>query len=177
MLTLKMDTKALERLMTEDDGQIKLELQQAIIEEFSRRHIKAIANNSDLHNLFETVKKETLTETEKLFGEWKGTYNSKKFELNSQIKDMIKLQCKTAVTYELDKAESYVEELYKATAEKMKKHHEENIIKLNEKLQNYADHLMSETDRIKEKLLSDEADHIIRSRLKEILAESFGANK
>lgn len=172
-----MDTKALERLMTEDDGQIKLELQQSIIEEFSRRHIKAIANNSDLKNMFENVKKETLIETEKLFGEWKGSYNTKKFELNPQIKDMIRLQCKTAVTYELDKAESYVEELYKATAEKMKKQHEENIVKLNEKLENYSAHLMVETDRIKDSLLSDECDHIIRSRLKEILAESFGATK
>ena len=82
MMTLKLDTGALQSLMTEDDGNMKLELQQAVIEEFSRRHIKAIANNVDFKHMIKQTEDTMKSEIEKLFGDWTGSYSNKKFVLN-----------------------------------------------------------------------------------------------
>lgn len=173
MMSIKLDTKALENLLKEDDGTIKLELQQAVIEEFGRRHIKAFVNEGAFADQIKVIKQEAIKDIESMFGEWKGSYSSKKFELNSQIKDMVKLQAKTAVTYELDNVQTYVEELYKKTAHKIQTDYEAKVEKINKDLANYLNHLEDEAEKIKSKLITEEVDGILRRHIKSILAESF----
>lgn len=176
MMSMKLDTAALERLMDSDNGQeIKLELQQAVIEEFGRRHIKAFANDGEFKKHVDIAKKEAIKDIEQMFGEWKGSYNSKKFVLNPQISSMVKLQAKTAVTYELDKVEDYVSEIYKETAKSIKDTYELKVIKLQKDLDKYAEHLEDQVETIKSQLLTDQVDGILRQHVKSILSETFGA--
>ncbi len=174
MMSMKLDTAALERLMDSDNGQeIKLELQQAVIEEFGRRHIKAFANDGEFKKHVDIAKKEAIKDIESMFGEWKGSYNSKRFELNSQISSMVKLQAKTAVTYELDKVENYVADLYTETAARIKEEYELKSLKLQKDLEKYSQHLEEEVETIKAQLLTDKVDGILRNHVKNILAETF----
>ena len=172
-MEIKLDTNALEKLLTDDDGKIKLKLQQAVIEEFGRRHIKAFVNDGAFGSQIEVIKKEAIKDIEAMFGEWQGNYSTKKFVLNKQIKDMIQMQAKTAVTYELDKVETYVEDLYKETARKIKTEYEEKASKIEDDLTRYLDHLEEETEKVKSKLITAEVDGILRNHIKSILAESF----
>lgn len=173
MMSLKLDTPALERLMQGDDGKIKLELQQAVVEEFSRRHIKSIVNDSVFRNHIDSIREESSKHLESLFGEWKGSWGNKKLELNPQIRDMIQLQAKTAVTYELDQVEAHVQQIYKEAAEKIKSRYEQKLETLNGRLDHYLNELEVHTDKIKAQLITEKVDGVLRSHIKSILAESF----
>lgn len=174
-MEIKLDTNALENLLTGDDGKIKLKLQQSVIEEFGRRHIKAFVNDGAFGNQINTIKAEAVKDIESMFGEWKGNYSTKKFVLNQQIKDMVKLQAKTAVTYELDKVETHVEDIYKETARKIKSEYDKKAEKIETDLANYLEHLEEEAEVVKAKLITKEVDGILRDHIKSILAESFNA--
>ena len=179
MIGLKLDTKALENLLKEDDGTIKLELQQAVIEEFCKRHIKLGSLGSDaiFKNMIKTIKDETLNEIESLFGEWvKITYSTQKFELNDQIKNMIKLQAKTAVTHELDKVEDNVIDLYIETAAKISNEYNSKLQELQNNFSTYLVELENEIEKMKKTLITNEIDGIMRKHLKSILKESFSLN-
>ena len=179
MIGLKLDTKALENLLKEDDGTIKLELQQAVIEEFCKRHIKLGSLGSDaiFKNMIKTIKDETLNEIESLFGEWvKITYSTQKFELNDQIKNMIKLQAKTAVTHELDKVENNVIDLYIETAAKISNEYNSKLQELQNNFSTYLVELEKEIEKMKKILITNEIDGIMRKHLKSILKESFSLN-
>jgi len=179
MIGLKLDTKALENLLKEDDGTIKLELQQAVIEEFCKRHIKLGSLGSDaiFKNMIKTIKDETLNEIESLFGEWvKITYSTQKFELNDQIKNMIKLQAKTAVTHELDKVENNVIDLYIETAAKISNEYNSKLQELQNNFSTYLVELENEIEKMKKTLITNEIDGIMRKHLKSILKESFSLN-
>ena len=179
MIGLKLDTKALENLLKEDDGTIKLELQQAVIEEFCKRHIKLGSLGSDaiFKNMIKTIKDETLNEIESLFGEWvKITYSTQKFELNDQIKNMIKLQAKTAVTHELDKVENNVIDLYIETAAKISNEYNSKLQELQNNFSTYLVELENEIEKMKKTLITNEIDGIMRKHLKSILKESFSIN-
>lgn len=173
MMELKLDTNALERLLTNDDGEIKLKLQQSVIEEFGRRHIKAFANDDEFKKYIDIAKKEAVRDIESMFGEWKGSYNSKRFELNQEISSMVKLQAKTAVTYELDNVEQYVSDLYKQTAEKIKEEYDLKAIQLEKDLDRFTEHLENEVETIKAQLITDQIDTVLRNHIKNILAETF----
>lgn len=177
MIQLKLDTQALENLLKEDDGTFKLELQQAVIEEFGRRHIKAFANNTAFKDVVEVAKKETIDEIEKMFGSWTSSYSTKKFELNTQIKDMIKIQAKSSVTYELDKVENYVGEMYKKVAEDLRKEFDEKITVLNNDFKLYLENLEDEITTMKSKLITSEIDKILRAHIKTIMYETFVLSK
>ena len=179
MIGLKLDTKALENLLKEDDGTIKLELQQADIEEFCKRHIKLGSLGSDaiFKNMIKTIKDETVNEIESLFGEWvKITYSTQKFELNDQIKNMIKLQAKTAVTHELDKVENNVRDLYIETAAKISNEYNSKLQELQNNFSTYLVELENEIEKMKKTLITNEIDGIMRKHLKSILKESFSLN-
>ena len=179
MIGLKLDTKALENLLKEDDGTIKLELQQAVIEEFCKRHIKLGSLGSDaiFKNMIKTIKDETVNEIESLFGEWvKITYSTQKFELNDQIKNMIKLQAKTAVTHELDKVENNVIDLYIETAAKISNEYNSKLQELQNNFSTYLVELENEIEKMKKTLITNEIDGIMRKHLKSILKESFSLN-
>ena len=179
MIGLKLDTKALENLLKEDDGTIKLELQQAVIEEFCKRHIKLGSLGSDaiFKNMIKTIKDETVNEIESLFGEWvKITYSTQKFELNEQIKNMIKLQAKTAVTHELDKVENNVRDLYIETAAKISNVYNSKLQELQNNFSTYLVELENEIEKMKKTLITNEIDGIMRKHLKSILKESFSLN-
>ena len=179
MIGLKLDTKALENLLKEDDGTIKLELQQAVIEEFCKRHIKLGSLGSDaiLKNMIKTNKDETVNEIESLFGEWvKITYSTQKFELNDQIKNMIKLQAKTAVTHELDKVENNVRDLYIETEKKKTNEYNSKLQELQNNFSTYLVELENEIEKMKKTLITNEIDGIMRKHLKSILKESFSLN-
>lgn len=179
MIGLKLDTKALENLLKEDDGTIKLELQQAVIEEFCKRHIKLGSLGSDaiFKNMIKTIKDETVNEIESLFGEWvKITYSTQKFELNDQIKNMIKLQAKTAVTHELDKVEDNVIDLYIETAAKISNEYNSKLQELQNNFSTYLVELENEIEKMKKTLITNEIDGIMRKHLKSILKESFSLN-
>lgn len=179
MIGLKLDTKALENLLKEDDGTIKLELQQAVIEEFCKRHIKLGSLGSDaiFKNMIKTIKDETVNEIESLFGEWvKITYSAQKFELNDQIKNMIKLQAKTAVTHELDKVENNVRDLYIETAAKISNEYNSKLQELQNNFSTYLVELENEIEKMKKTLITNEIDGIMRKHLKSILKESFSLN-
>lgn len=172
-MELKLDTNALEKLLTGDDGKIKLKLQQAVVEEFGRRHIKAFVNDGAFGDQIKTIKQEAIKDIEAMFGEWQGNYSTKKFVLNKQIKDMVQMQAKTAVTYELDKVETYVEDLYKETARKIQTEYTKRAEKIETDLANYLNHLEDEAEKVKAKLITEEVDGILRNHIKSILAESF----
>jgi hypothetical protein len=174
MMSIKLDTKALENLMRDDDGEIKLELQQTVIEEFGRRHVKSYVNNSAFKETLETVEKEALKEVESLFGKWSGSFNRNKFALHPKIKEMIQLQAKTAVTYELNNVKSHVEDLYKQTSQDIKSQYEKKTRNIKTELAGYLLHLDEETEKLKSQLLTDKVDSIIRDHVKSILSESFG---
>ena len=179
MIGLKLDTKALENLLKEDDGTIKLELQQAVIEEFCKRHIKLGSLGSDaiFKNMIKTIKDGTVNEIESLFGEWvKITYSTQKFELNDQIKNMIKLQAKTAVTHELDKVENNVRDLYIETAAKISNEYNSKLQELQNNFSTYLVELENEIEKMKKTLITNEIDGIMRKHLKSILKESFSLN-
>ena len=179
MIGLKLDTKALENLLKEDDGTIKLELQQAVIEEFCKRHIKLGSLGSDaiFKNMIKTIKDETVNEIESLFGEWvKITYSTQKFELNDQIKNMITLQAKTAVTHELDKVENNVIDLYIETATKISNEYNSKLQELQNNFSTYLVELENEIEKMKKTLITNEIDGIMRKHLKSILKESFSLN-
>ena len=179
MIGLKLDTKALENLLKEDDGTIKLELQQADIEEFCKRHIKLGSLGSDaiFKNMIKTIKDETVNEIESLFGEWvKITYSTQKFELNDQIKNMIKLQAKTAVTHELDKVENNVRDLYIETAAKISNEYNSKLQELQNNFFFFFFELENEIEKMKKTLITNEIDGIMRKHLKSILKESFSLN-
>ena len=179
MIGLKLDTKALENLLKEDDGTIKLELQQAVIEEFCKRHIKLGSLGSDaiFKNMIKTIKDETVNEIESLFGEWvKITYSTQKFELNDQIKNMIKLQAKTAVTHELDKVENNVRDLYIETAAKISNEYNSKLQELQNNFSTYLVELENEIEKMKKTLITHEIDGIMRKHLKSILKDSFSLN-
>lgn len=179
MIGLKLDTKALENLLKEDDGTIKLELQQAVIEEFCKRHIKLGSLGSDaiFKNMIKTIKDETVNEIESLFGEWvKITYSTQKFELNDQIKNMIKLQAKTAVTHELDKVENNVRDLYIEMAAKISNEYNSKLQELQNNFSTYLVELENEIEKMKKTLITNEIDGIMRKHLKSILKESFSLN-
>lgn len=175
MIALKLDTNALDRLMQDDDGKIKLELQQAVMEEFGRRHIKAFANDGPFREQLENVKKEAIDEVEKKFGKWEsGGYRSdKSFRLHQTIKDAIQLHAKTVVTYELDEAEKHVAEIYKKTSQEIKDRYEKKVSFINADLEKYLVHLEEQTEQVKARLLTKQVDGIIRDHIKSILAESF----
>ena len=177
-MRLQLNTAALERLLEGEDGQtIKLDLQQAVIEEFGRRHIKAFANDGEFKKHVDIAKKEAIKDIESMFGEWKGSYNSKKFVLNSQISDMIKLQAKTAVTYELDKVENIVSDLYEETAKSIRQEHEQRILRIEQDLEKYAKDLEDRVEIVKDQLLTEQVDTILREHVKSILAETFSVSK
>ena len=179
MIGLKLDTKALENLLKEDDGTIKLELQQAVIEEFCKRHIKLGSLGSDaiFKNMIKTIKDETVNEIESLFGEWvKITYSTQKFELNDQIKNMIKLQAKTAVTHELDKVENNVIDLYIESATKISNEYNSKLQELQNNFSTYLVELENEIEKMKKTLITNEIDGIMRKHLKSILKDSFSLN-
>ena len=179
MIGLKLDTKALENLLKEDDGTIKLELQQAVIEEFCKRHIKLGSLGSDaiFKNMIKTIKDETVNEIESLFGEWvKITYSTQKFELNDQIKNMITLQAKTAVTHELDKVENNVRDLYIETATKISNEYNSKLQELQNNFSTYLVELENEIEKMKKTLITNEIDGIMRKHLKSILKDSFSLN-
>ena len=176
-MELKLDTKALEKLLTDDDGKVKLKLQQAVVENFGKRHIKAFVNEGAFGEQIRVIKQEAIKEIEGMFGEWKGSYGNKRFELNSQIKDMVKLQAKTAVTYELDNVEKHVEEVYKKTANRIKTEYDDKATKIEADLANYLTHLEDEAEQIKAKLITEEVDGILRNHIKSILAESFAVSQ
>lgn len=172
---LKLDTNALERLMKEDDGSIKLELQQSVIEEFGRRHIKAFINDGAFGNQIKQIKNEAIKEIELMIGTWKDSYSTKSnFELHPTIRNMITLQAKSAVTYELDKVEEHVQSLYEQTSNRIKLEYEDRTKKIEGDLKNYLTHLEDEAEKIKSKLITAEVDNILRNHIKSILAESFG---
>lgn len=177
MIQLKLDAKALENLLKEDDGTIKVELQQSVIEEFGRRHIKAFANNKAFADIVDIAKQETMNEIENMFGVWKGTYSSKKFELNSQIKDMIKLQAKSSVTYELDKVETYVGDIYSKLALDLKTSFDLKVDKLKQDYTDYLESLENEIENMKSKLITSEIDKILRTHIKTIMYETFVLSK
>jgi len=180
MLAIKLDTNALDRLMQDDDGRIKLELQQAVMEEFGRRHIKAFANDGPFREQLENVKKEVIDEIESKFGKWERTsgYSAKKkFVLNQQIKDAIQLHAKTVVTYELDEAEKHVAEIYKKAAARIKEESERKYAAINRDLEKYTTHLEKEAERVKALLLTEQVDGILRDHIKTILAESFAVTQ
>ena len=110
-----------------------------------------------------------------MFGEWTGSYSSKKFKLNRPIQDMIKLQAKTAVTYELDKVEGIVSDLYSDTAKSIQEQHELHTLKIQKQLDKYLENMESEVENIKAQLLTTQIDDILRAHIKSILSESFGA--
>lgn len=176
MMSIKLDTNALSNLMKDDDGTIKLELQQAVIEEFSKRHIKSIVNDSAFRMHTQSVKEEAIKEIEGLFGEWKGSFNNKKLELNPQIKSMIQLQAKSAVTYELDKVEEHVRDIYKETAEQIKSQYERKTKQIQKRLDEYLMHLEEETEKIRSQIITEKVDGVLRNHIKSILAESFNVN-
>lgn len=173
MISMKLDTQALENLLKNDDGTIKLELQQSVIEEFSRRHIKALINDSFFDTKMQMLKKEAGESIENLFGNWVTKNSKKTFELNPQIRDMIKLQSKTAVTHELDNVEKHVKEIYEKTAKKIKTEYESKVEYLESRLNQYCEHLEKETEKIRERLLSDKLDEILKEHIRSILSESF----
>ena len=176
MIGLKLDTKALENLLKEDDGTIKLELQQAVIEEFCKRHIK-LGSDAIFKNMINTIKDETINEIESLFGEWvKITYSTQKFELNDQIKNMITLQAKTAVTHELDKVENNVIDLYIETAAKISNEYNSKLQELQNNFSTYLVELENEIEKMKKTLITNEIDGIMRKHLKSILKDSFSLN-
>ncbi len=176
MIGLKLDTKALENLLKEDDGTIKLELQQAVIEEFCKRHIK-LGSDAIFKNMINTIKDETINEIESLFGEWvKITYSTQKFELNDQIKNMITLQAKTAVTHELDKVENNVRDLYIETATKISNEYNSKLQELQNNFSTYLVELENEIEKMKKTLITNEIDGIMRKHLKSILKDSFSLN-
>ena len=177
MIGLKLDTKALENLLKEDDGTIKLELQQAVIEEFCKRHIKVLGSDAIFKNMINTIKDETINEIESLFGEWvKITYSTQKFELNDQIKNMITLQAKTAVTHELDKVENNVRDLYIETATKISNEYNSKLQELQNNFSTYLVELENEIEKMKKTLITNEIDGIMRKHLKSILKDSFSLN-
>lgn len=175
-MRLQLNTAALERLLEGEDGkEIKLDLQQSVIEEFGRRHIKAFANDGEFKKHINIAKDEAIKDIEAMFGEWTGSYSNKKFKLNRPISDMIKLQAKTAVTYELDKVENIVSDLYEETAKSIKEQHELHTLKMQKQLDKYLENMEAEVETIKAKLLTAQVDDILREHIKSILAESFGA--
>ncbi len=176
MMSIKLDTPALERLMQDDDGKIKLELQQAVVEEFSRRHIKAIVNDSVFRMHIDAVREEATRHTSALFGEWKGSYGSKKLELNPQMREMIQLQAKATVSHELDQVEEHVKNIYSEAAEKIKKEYDRKLISLESSLRRYCEDLENHVEKAKNELLTEKIDGIIRGHVKSILAESFAVN-
>lgn len=169
MMSIKLDTGALENLLKDDDGTIKLELQQAVLEEFSRRHIKSVINDHYFKAHIDAVSKEAVKEVEKLFGEWKGSYSKKQLELNPQIKDMVKLQAKTAVTHELDQVENHVREIYRDTAKKIRVDYTKKAKDLQETL-NY------QVKEIFEGMIDNSFDNVLRNHIKSIMAETFALN-
>ena len=88
---------------------------------------------------------------------------------------MIKLQSKTAVTYELDNVEDYVQEVYEKISKDHKERTDAHQKRVDEKLENYFQDIMAKVEETKARLLTEEMDFIIKERVKEILAESFGA--
>ncbi len=175
-MRLQLNTAALERLLEGEDGKaIKLDLQQSVIEEFGRRHIKAFANDGEFAKHINIAKDEAIKDIESMFGEWTGSYSSKKFKLNRPIQDMIKLQAKTAVTYELDKVEGIVSDLYSDTAKSIQEQHELHTLKIQKQLDKYLENMESEVESIKAQLLTTQIDDILRAHIKSILSESFGA--
>jgi len=174
MLTLKLDTKALENLLKDDEsGKIKLELQQCVIEEFSRKHIKSIINEPFFETTVQNIKREARTSIEDLFGTWQNNQVGHRFELHDQIKNIIKMQSKTAVTYELDQVEKHVQSIYKETATRIKLEYAEKVEQINKDLKEYTKHLEAEVNKIKEKLVTEKVDGILRNHIKSILAETF----
>lgn len=176
MINLKLDTQALENLMKGDDGKIKLELQQAVVEEFSRRHIKAIVNDEVFRLHADTIREESMKNLSSMFGEWKGNYGNKKLELNPQMKEIIQLQAKATVSYELDQVEEHVRKIYTDTANQIKSKYEEKLKTLESHLEHYTSQLESHVEKAKEKLLTEQVDGIIRTHLKSILSETFATS-
>lgn len=173
MMSIKLDTRALENLLQDDDGTIKLELQQSVVEEFSRRHIKSILNDRFFDTKMTQLKREAGGNIEKLFGNWITNSAKRKFELNPQIKDMIRLQSKTAVTTELDRVEEHVKEIYKDAANRIKERYESRMKAMERNFKNYAEQLEKETETVRAQLVTDKVDVILRDHIKDILAETF----
>ena len=138
MMSIKLDTNALERLMSEDDGTIKLELQQAVIEEFSRRRIKAHINDGNFQ-------KAIGTEIEKHFGTWiKGNYGRiDGFKFNPEIKKIFKEEADKILQSEISELRSYISASYKEAEAQLKNN-----------LAAYNAQLLKDTEKIKEQLLN-----------------------
>lgn len=173
MISIKLDTKALENLLQDEDGEIKLHLQQSVLEEFSRRHIKTIINDRFFDTKMKHLKRQAGESIEKLFGNWVTNCSPKKFELNPQIRDMIKLQAKAAVTTELDKVEKQVQEIYKETASKIKFKYESRAKQMEARFEKYSEQLEKETEKVRAQLVTDKVDDILKDHVRSILAESF----
>lgn len=173
MISLKLDTKALEHLLCEDDGSFKLDLQQSVLEEFSRRHIKAFINDGAFKKQVDEIKHEAIKEIEGMFGEWKGRYGNRQFELHQDIKNLISLHAKSAVTNELEKVTAQVEKIYADTAKKIEIEYSAKALMLEKSLADFINQLEEKTEAIKEKLFEDNIDGIIKKHIKTILAESF----
>ena len=98
------------------------------------------------------------------------------FLFNDQIKNMIKLQAKTAVTHELDKVENNVRDLYIETAAKISNEYNSKLQELQNNFSTYLVELENEIEKMKKTLITNEIDGIMRKHLKSILKESFSLN-
>lgn len=101
-MEIKLDFKALEALFPEG-SEARVRLQQCVIEEFTRKHIKTLANNhsltSELRTLVEKHRDVAMTE----FLEYgKSTvYGGKTMQLNENTKNRIRSDIKSLVEAEI----------------------------------------------------------------------------
>ena len=93
-ITLKLDAKALERVFCDDDGVIRLDIAQTIVEEFSKRHIKALASTDTIKEAINNVSRAVEAEANSILknevGYFAGNWG-RDFKINPSFENQIKV--------------------------------------------------------------------------------------
>lgn len=102
-LRLTLTTSALERLIG-GDTETELDLRQAVVAEFAKRHLGAILKSSEFQKAIEDYKETIREEAAKVFGEAKKDkpWESFKYELSSEVKDSIRTVAMEAFNQEME---------------------------------------------------------------------------
>jgi len=154
-LTIQINNlEALERLIG-GDAEVEVDIRQNIVETFTKKHLKSLANDSTLQKIGEAIKKETNSEILEEVIE-KTTYggNRTSYKLSTKARELIREQLKYAVSTEI----------YDIIVEEIKR---QNITDtLNATLERQVKYI---TEELTKESLAAKLDKMVEAKLKEKL--------
>ena len=101
-LVLQLNAKALERVIG-GDTEVEIGIRQAIVHEFSKRHLKGIIGEPALVKIADELRNDVKRAADKIYSDYFVNYSSAKgYELHSDIKKIITSEVKLYATQIVD---------------------------------------------------------------------------